>query len=133
MDSTENTADGKGITIRFEKSAEQTIGGVTKITGMVRAKYLIPIIDDLDLQANPRSSKTGQVTSAIQESIRQNTDLFPFKTKGILLAAAKYKRGDHGRITVFFGDRSVEGILDGGHNTLAIGLCLLYHSPSPPD
>ena len=125
MDSTENTADGKGITIRFEKSAEQTIGGVTKITGMVRAKYLIPIIDDLDLQANPRSSKTGQVTSAIQESISQDTDLFPFKTKGILLAAAKYKRGDHGRITVFFGDRSVEGILDGGHNTLAIGLFIL--------
>lgn len=53
------------------------------------AKYLVQIIDVLDLEANPRSSKTGPVTAAIQESIETDPTVFPFKTKGILLAASQ--------------------------------------------
>ena len=117
--------ESEGITLRFEKSVYQTIGGISKITGMVRAKYLIPLIDALDLQANPRLSKTGQVTKAIQESITEDSELFPFKTKGILLAASNYQNLDRGRVRVFFDNRNLEGILDGGHNTLAIGQLIL--------
>lgn len=115
----------EGITIRFEKSVKQSIGETTKIVGMVRAKYLIPVIDHLNLQANPRDSKTGPVTKAIQRSIDDDPMLFPFKTKGLLLAASSYEEMDRKRIRVIFKDLTTEGILDGGHNTLAIGLLIL--------
>ncbi|PKU91454.1 hypothetical protein CQR46_0541 [Bifidobacterium pseudolongum subsp. globosum] len=117
--------ENPGIIIRLEMSTTQTIGGVTKINGMMKAKYIIQIIDDLDLQANPRDSKTGAVTSAIIDSAQSDPQLFPFKTKGILLAASDYQWLDRDRIRMFFVDRSIEGILDGGHNTLAIGLLIL--------
>lgn len=123
---TQNTNNAnEGIIIRFEKSAEQSIGETTKIVGMVRAKYLIPVIDNLDLQANPRDSKTGPVTKAIQQSINDDPMLFPFKTKGLLLAASNYKKLERDRYQVFFENPSTEGILDGGHNTLAIGMLIL--------
>ncbi len=113
------------VIIRFEKSVRQTIENTTKITGMVKAKYLIPLITDLDLQANPRNSKIGGVTNAIEDSILSDPALFPFKTKGILLAASDYEDLDRERVRVLFVDRSIEGILDGGHNTLAIGMYIL--------
>lgn len=115
----------EGIIIRFEKSVQQSVGETTKIVGLVRAKYLIPVIDQLNLQANPRNSKTGPVTKAIQRSIDDDPMLFPFKTKGLLLAASDYETLDRGRVRVIFKDLTTEGILDGGHNTLAIGLLIL--------
>ena len=116
------------VIIKFDFSTEQTVGEITKIVGLTKAKYLIPIIDYLDLEANPRSSKTGPVTDAIQESIETDPAVFPFKTKGILLAASQYERLDRGRVKVTPDNPDIEGILDGGHNTLAIGLHILKKS-----
>lgn len=125
------------VIIKFDFHSEQTVGEITKIVGLTKAKYLIPVIDFFDLEANPRSSKTGPVTDAIQESIETDPIVFPFKTKGILFAASQYERLDRGRIRVTPDNLSVEGILDGGHNTLAIGLYILrlsmeYHGSSFP-
>ena len=50
---------------------------------------------------------------------------FPFKTKGILLASSRYENLDRDRVRIHFDSRNIEGILDGGHNTLAIGLLIL--------
>lgn len=116
------------VIIKFDYSVEQTVGQITKIVGFIKAKYLIPIIDILDLKANPRSSKTGPVTAAIQESIENDPDVFPFKTKGILLASSQYERLERNRIKITPEDLEIEGILDGGHNTLAIGLYILKMS-----
>lgn len=116
------------VIIKFDFSTEQTVGQITKIVGFTKAKYLIPIIDILDLKANPRSSKTGPVTVAIQDSIENDPSLFPFKTKGILLASSQYDRLERGRIKVTPENFEIEGILDGGHNTLAIGLHILKKS-----
>ena len=88
----------KNVIIKFDFSAEQTVGEITKIVGLTKAKYLIPMIDILDLEANPRSSATGPVTAAIQESIENDPETFPFKTKGILLASSQYERLDRGQI-----------------------------------
>ena len=79
----------------------------------------------MDLDANPRASKTGPVTEAIQDSIGRTPVLFPFKTKGILLAASQYERLGAGRIRILPDNLELEGVLDGGHNLLAIGLFLL--------
>lgn len=113
------------VIIKFDFSTEQTVGQISKIVGFTQAKYLIPVIDILDLKANPRSSKTGPVTTAIQESIENDPALFPFKTKGILLASSQYERLERGRIKITPENFDIEGILDGGHNTLAIGLYIL--------
>lgn len=118
----------KSVIIKFDFSVTQTVGQITKVTGLMKAKHLIPIIDILDLKANPRSSKTGPVTAAIQESIENDPNLFPFKTKGILLAASEYERLERNRIKITPNNFEIEGILDGGHNTLAIGLYILKQS-----
>lgn len=115
----------ENVIVKFDFSAEQTVGEITKIIGLSMAKYLVPVIDFLNLEANPRSSKTGSVTDAIQESIEKDPLVFPFKTKGILLASSGYERLDRGRIKIIPEDPKIEGILDGGHNTLAIGLYIL--------
>jgi hypothetical protein len=93
------------------------------------AKNIVPLIDTLDLEANPRSSKLGPVTDAIQKSLCEDEGnkekLFPFKSKGILLASSTYKELDRDRFELEFDDLSTEGILDGGHNTLAVGSYIL--------
>ena len=79
------------VIIKLDFPAEQTVGEITKIVGLTKARYLVPVIDFLDLDANPRSSKTCSVTDAIEDSIEIDPAVFPFKTKGILLAASQYE------------------------------------------
>lgn len=116
---------GKKLIIKFDEKSEQVVGSTRKIIGLVRAKYLIPVIDNLNLEANPRSSKEGSVTDAIRETLNTSPELFPFMSKGILLAASNYQWLERNRIKIITDDKDIEGILDGGHNTLAIGLYIL--------
>ena len=88
----------KSVIIKFDFSSEQTVGEITKIVGLTKATYLIPVIDILDLEANPRSSATGPVTAAIQDSIESAPETFPFKTKGILLASSQYEHLERDRV-----------------------------------
>lgn len=127
--------NNKSIIIKFESGNEQTVGDITKIVGLVKARFFVSIIDCLNLDANPRSSKTGAVTDAIQETIENYPALFPFMTKGVLLGSSNYERLERGRIKVCPENTQIEGILDGGHNMLAIGLYILekaleYHDES---
>ena len=113
------------VIVRFENVAEQSAGAVMRIVGLVRGRELIPLIDAADLEANPRSAKTGRVTDDILESIVDTPDIFPFKTKGILVGASSYERLQRNRYRLNFENTKIEGILDGGHNTLAIGMHIL--------
>lgn len=115
----------KSLIIKFECCSEQPVGEIIRIVGLMRARYLIPVINFLNLEANPRSAKTGTVTNDIEESIENNPALFPIKTKGILLATSRYERLERNRIRMTPENSEIEGILDGGHNTLAIGLYIL--------
>lgn len=58
------------IIVRFTDSYEQKVGDIKKIVGLMSPKSIIKIIDTLDLDANPRNSRLGSVTDAIQASIR---------------------------------------------------------------
>lgn len=127
----------KSIIIRFEGESEQVVGYTKKIVGLVKARFIVSIIDNLNLEANPRSAKEGSVTDAIQETLLTSKELFPFMTKGILLAASHYENLERTRIKITTTNPSIEGILDGGHNTLAIGLYILkkaleFHNESLP-
>ncbi len=115
----------KGIIIKLENRSEKTIGEIRKIIGEIKGRLFISLIDNLDLEANPRSAKIGSVTDAIQESIEKVPELLPFKTKGVLIASSKYEMLERGRIRIIPEDISTEGILDGGHNLLAIGMYIL--------
>lgn len=120
--------DVKTAIIKFNQPNDQQIGEMRKISGFVKVRNFIEIIDALDLEANPRNSAVGSVTNDIQDSIRLTPDLLPFKTKGVLLAASEYEVLERNRYRISIEDAETEGILDGGHNTLAIGLYILRNA-----
>jgi hypothetical protein len=106
-------------------SPDHSIAGIKRYTGFVRGKDLYPLFDNVSLEANPRSAKTGNVTRDIMESLDKTPELFPFKSKGILLGTSDYEPLQRNRFELRFSDPASEGILDGGHNMLAIGIHML--------
>lgn len=106
-------------------SSENSIAGIKRYTGFVRGRDLYPLFEHVSLDANPRAAKTGAVTSAILESLAKTPELFPFKSKGILLGTSNYEALQRNRFELRFEDPASEGVLDGGHNMLAIGLHML--------
>jgi hypothetical protein len=113
------------LVIKFETVDYQTEGAVTRLVGFARARSLLALLDAADLEANPRTAKVGPITTDIIESIQTSPELFPFKTKGILIASANCRQLERKRYHVTFENPHIEGILDGGHNTLAIGIHIL--------
>lgn len=113
------------IIVRYEQVSEQVEGPVRRIVGFVKAKNMLTLFDAADLEANPRSAKAGPVTEAIIDSIVETPEVFPFKTKGVLVGASDYNSLDRKRYELNFDNPRIEGILDGGHNMLAIGTHIL--------
>jgi hypothetical protein len=114
-------------TLHFEGNnvAEQVYGNVRRIVGFVGAKSLIRLFDaEESLTANPRVAKRGPMTEAITESIQNFPESFPFMTKGVLVGTSNYEKLDTSAYKLYF-EENYEGILDGGHNMLAIGLHVL--------
>lgn len=112
------------VTLRIEQCSEQVYGPVRKIIGLLGPKAFCHLVDVADLSANPRSAKTGPVTTDIEASLSE-PELFPAKTKGLLLASSSYRALERQRYLLNFEDTDSEGLLDGGHNALAIGRFVL--------
>ncbi len=106
-------------------ASENSIAGIKRYTGFVRANQLFSLFDHVSLDANPRAAKTGAVTDAITTSLEETPHLFPFKSKGILIGTSTYETLQRNRFELLFNDPEAEGILDGGHNMLAIGIHIL--------
>ena len=119
---------------RLSTSApDSSIAGIKRYTGFVRARDMFPLFDHGSLEANPRSAKVGNVTGDILESLEKTPELFPFKSKGILLGTSDYESLQRNRFELRFNDPAAEGILDGGHNMLAIGIHILSQIVEPKD
>ena len=120
-------------TVAITDPEERVLDGIRRFSGFVKVREMIDIITALDLDANPRSAKRSSVTDEIIDTIHSTPKLYPFKSKGILLGTSTYgaqtkEEGAQGSRQVFgltFKNRTSEGILDGGHNTLAIALYLM--------
>jgi hypothetical protein len=112
--------------IRLSTStSDDSIAGIKRYTGFVRGRDLFALFDNVSLEANPRAAKTGNVVRDIIESLEKTPELFPFKSKGILLGTSDYEALQRNRFELRFNDPASEGILDGGHNMLAIGIYML--------
>lgn len=106
-------------------STENSIAGIKRYTGFVRGRDLYALFDHVSLEANPRAAKVGSVTNAILESLDETPELFPFKSKGILIGTSEYEALQRNRFELNFENPESEGILDGGHNMLGIGIHML--------
>jgi len=115
----------KSLTVKIGQCSEQVVGPVRKLYGLLPPKSVVQLLDTDDLAANPRSAKKGTVTEDIEDSLRNSVELFPAKTKGILLASSSYKALERDRYQLSFVDPETEGILDGGHNALSAGRHIL--------
>jgi hypothetical protein len=110
------------VVLKYEQAAEQPFEATRRIVGFVKLRHLAPLLSAVDLESNPRSSKVGPVTEAITESLERTPDTFAAKTKGILIGTANYRPRERQRYELQFTDPLLEGILDGGHNALALGM-----------
>lgn len=118
----------KSITIRFDDGvAEQVNGSIKRIVGFVRGRYVCDLLDNVTLEANPRAAKVNSVVNAIVDDLPNESGIFPFKTKGILIAASEYEPEKPRRYKLTFDEskHEGEGLLDGGHNMLALGIYFL--------
>jgi hypothetical protein len=113
------------VVVRFDEVCTSDKYGLRRIQGTATVDSMIRLIDIADLQANPREAKVGDVTEEIEDSLEATPQLFHFKTKGILLAAGVCLPRERNRFELKFDDEDIEGILDGGHNLLAIALHML--------
>ncbi|MEQ8791145.1 MAG: hypothetical protein RIC55_33090 [Pirellulaceae bacterium] len=116
---------GKSLILRFDDVLHQDSYSIQRLYGLINATNFVKLVAALDLRADPRESKTGPVTDDIRESLERTPDLFQFKSKGILVAAGACRHLERQRCELKFNDLEIEGVLDGGHNTLALALFLL--------
>jgi hypothetical protein len=123
--------------VRFDTFCRQDAYRLSRLNGFMLGSSMIDLINeflsdrfsnnkDMDLlDANPRNPKRGSITADIIKSLTDETTLFHFMSKGILIAASAVKALDRNRFELHFEDPQTSGILDGGHNTLAIALYCL--------
>jgi len=123
---TSSSKDAPSVVIRFINPSRLDEGKITRVLGLLEPRFLASLLDNIKrlVMANPRLAKRSAVTKAIEASINDTPETLPFKTKGILLGASKYRKMERDRWALSFrGD--TEGVLDGGHNLLAVGVHLL--------
>lgn len=70
------------IIVKFDFSNDQTVGEITKIVGLVMAKYLVPVIDHLDLEANPVPRGRGRSLRPSKTPSKRIPPPSPLKPKG---------------------------------------------------
>ncbi len=105
-----------------QKSNEEV--KINRISSSVSPYHFIRLVGIADNKINPRSAKENGITSDIRETLETSPNLFWLMSKGILLATENCTILDRGRIRLTVnGER--EGIMDGGHNALAISQYLV--------
>jgi len=108
------------VILKINEPAHQN-HGLRKLLGTVNLSSLVDLLTESNLEANPRLSKTTNVTKDIEESLEKQGELFHFMSKGMLIASSDVKELERNRFRLTFADPELEGILDGGHNALAVG------------
>lgn len=113
----------KPLIIKLEhgNNAQRSNEGVKiqRISSSISPYHFIRLVGVSDNKINPRAARENGITSDIRETLDLSPNLFWLMSKGILIATENCKLLDRGRVSIStYGDR--EGIMDGGHNALAI-------------
>lgn len=121
-------ANNKPLIIKLEhgNNAQTSNEGIKiqRISSSISPYHFIRLIGAADNKINPRSARENGITSDIRETLSVSPYLFWLMSKGILIATEECKILDRGRVSITtFGER--EGIMDGGHNALAIAQYLI--------
>lgn len=130
----------KSVIVRFhEFCIQENSAPLNRLSGFMLGNSMIDLIDEFLndkyssdemelLESNPRNPKRSSITSDIIESLEQKKELFPLMSKGILISSQSCKKLERNRFEVSFNNPKIHGILDGGHNTLAIAMFILEKS-----
>ncbi|MGM8898759.1 MULTISPECIES: hypothetical protein [unclassified Psychrobacter] len=112
--------------LKTVNSADFSFNGINKTLCTIDPKNMAELLDHLDLTANPRSATKNQIVKSIGDSLKNSPEYMVFKTKGLLIACQNFEILQRGRYRLNFDENSVtDGLLDGGHNVLAIGIFIL--------
>ncbi len=95
---------------------------IKKLVSSIGPLDFIKLLRRADNKVNPRSAKKNSITDGIQETLQSTPELFWLKSKGILLATENCEFFERNRIRISLENTDHEGIMDGGHNTLAIAM-----------
>jgi len=115
------------VEIEIQCASVQTGKKLTKIIGLLSAKSLAAMMDGITLRPNPRSPNVNKITKAITHTLESDPELLQYKTKGVL-AAGKLVSNSGCHFDIDFSTPSYGGILDGGHNFLAIVRVMLIEA-----
>lgn len=113
------------IVLKTHHSAVFKLANVQKIVCTADAENISKLLDTVSLAANPRESKKNKVTAAIIDTLSTDPLEMVNRTKGLLISTQKCEALERGRFRLTFEDEKTDGVLDGGHNLLAIGTFLL--------
>ncbi len=98
---------------------------IYKLVSSISPSNFIKLLSKADNKVNPRAAKVNRITKSIHETLENGPELLWLKSKGILLATESCKLLERNRVEVTLSDIDHEGIMDGGHNTLAIATFLI--------
>ncbi len=114
----------KETIIRLQSATEPHVSPenvkLNKLVSSISVLDFVKLLKVADNKVNPRSAKKNPITDSIQETLESSPDLFWLKSKGLLLATENCKILERNRVQLSFNEPEYEGIMDGGHNALAI-------------
>lgn len=116
---------GRTTSIRIDNVNDATVGPLRRIQGISPIRSLIELITQEQLRANPRRPKQTTITKDIIETLQTSPEMMPYYSKGLLIGCSEVDERDRDRYQLHFSDEDREGVLDGGHNLMAIALALL--------
>lgn len=99
-----------------------------RISSSISPFTFIKLFAAADNKINPRVAKENQITQDIRATLATEPEIFWLKSKGIVVATQNCKLSDRNRVGITLSeDIDREGIMDGGHNTLAVAQFLLVN------
>ncbi|MGY6464037.1 AIPR family protein [Corynebacterium sp. UMB8791] len=116
---------GRTAVLRIENVNDANIGPLRRLQGTVKTQALIDLIAQEELLANPRRPKQTSITKEILETLQTSPEMMPYFSKGLLIGCSEVEERDRSRYQLHFNDEEREGVLDGGHNLMAIALAVL--------
>jgi len=115
----------KNLVLKVDNQSFQQTRYLNKIIGTIDLKNIAKLINAVGLEANPRKSKVCNTTDQIRDTLEYNPAMFKYSSKGLLVSSSECHKLERNRLNLAYVNESIEGILDGGHNTLACGLSIL--------